>query len=196
VPWLIWCASRSERAAHEQQPVADWFGDDFAQLHPLLQQLHRHGGRLSGQVMIDIPAGLAGLFGRRLASRLGMPMHSGEHELDVSISHGDGVLRWDRCFDSTLRVLSLFKPVGTRRSGYWVEETGPLKMALTVDIEDGGWRWRCLSVRFLNMPLPMGLFPQSKAFKTIVGDRYRFQVGFAVPLLGTVLSYGGDLALT
>jgi Domain of unknown function (DUF4166) len=176
--------------------VVDWFGDDFEQLHPLLQQLHRHGGRLSGQVMIDIPSGVAGLLGRRLASRLGMPTQSGVHDLEVSISHADGVLRWDRCFDSTMRVLSLFKPVGTRRSGYWVEDTGPLKMALTVDIEEGGWHWRCLSVSFMNVPLPPWLFPQSKAFKTIVGDRYRFHVGFAVPLLGTVLSYGGDLVRT
>jgi hypothetical protein len=53
---------------HNSSLVADWFGDDFVQLHPLLQQLHRHGGRLSGQVMIDIPSDVAGLFGRRLAS--------------------------------------------------------------------------------------------------------------------------------
>jgi hypothetical protein len=173
--------------------VADWFGEDFSQLHPLLQQLHRYGGRLSGPVNIEMPPGLPGLFGKRLASRLGMPTQSGMHDLDVSISHADGVLRWERCFDSTLRVLSSFKPVGTRRSGYWVEETGPLKMSLTVDIADGGWYWRCLSVRWFNVPLPVWLFPRSTAFKTIVGDKYRFHVGFAVPLLGTVLSYGGDL---
>lgn len=174
--------------------VADWFGDDFTQLHPLLQRLHRHGGRLSGQVTIDIPSGVAGLIGRRLALRLGIPAQPGAHDLEVLISHADGALRWERCFDSTMRVLSLFKPVGTRRNGHWAEETGPLKMSLTVDIaEDGGWHWRCLSVRFSSVPLPMWLFPQSKAHKAIVGDKYRFHVGFAMPSLGTVLSYGGDL---
>ena len=175
--------------------VADWFGDDFAQLHPLLQQLHRHGGRLTGPVRIDIPSGVAGLMGRRLAARLGMPVQAGVHDLDVLIGHTHDTLRWERRFDCEARVLSLFKPVGTRSGGHWLEETGPLKMALTVDIEDGGWHWRCLSVRFMNLPLPARLFPRSKAFKTIVGDKYRFHVGFAVPFLGTVLSYRGDLSL-
>jgi hypothetical protein len=77
-----------------------------------------------------------------------------------------------------------------------IEETGSLKMTFTVDIAEGGWHWRCLSVSFMSVPLPTWLFPRSKAYKTIVGDKYRFHVGFAVPLLGTVLSYGGDLART
>jgi hypothetical protein len=177
--------------------VADWFGRDFALLHPLLQQLHREGGRLSGRVMVDVPSGGRGFVGRRLAARLGVPMQRGWHALEVTISHRDGVLHWDRCFDATSRVVSRFTPVGNRDSnGCWIEETGPLRLALTVDIVDGGWSWRALSVSFMRVPLPLSLFPRAQAHKTIVGDRYRFFVGFAVPMLGTVLSYGGDLSLS
>jgi Domain of unknown function (DUF4166) len=185
-----------ERPRVSSDLVADWFGRDFAQLHPLLQQLHREGGRLSGQVMVDVPSGVRGLVGRRLASRLGIPAQRGWHSLEVTISHRDGVLHWDRCFDGRVRVASQFAPVGNRGNGCWVEATGPLRIALTVDVVDGGWYWRALSVRFMNVPVPIGLFPKSQAYKTIVGDRYRFFVGFAVPMLGTVLSYGGDLSLS
>jgi hypothetical protein len=37
------------------------------------------------------------------------------------------------------------------------------------------------------------LFPRSDAYKRIEGGRYRFQVTFTLPLLGTVLSYAGLL---
>jgi Domain of unknown function (DUF4166) len=177
--------------------VAEWFGRDFALLHPLLQKLHREGGRLSGQVMVDVPGGVRGFVGRRLAARLGVPARRGGHALEVTISHRDGVLHWDRCFDAKSRVVSRFIPVGTRGgNGCWIEETDPLRLALTVDIVDGGWHWRALSARFMHVPMPLALFPRAQAYKTIVDGRYRFFVGFAVPLLGTVLSYGGDLTLS
>ena len=41
-----------------------------------------------------------------------------------------------------------------------------------------------------------GAVPRARVYKAIVGDRYRFFVGLAVPMLGTVLSYGRDLALS
>src|SRR5690349_20256630 len=50
--------------------VEEWFGSGFAELHPLLQLLHRKGGVLRGPVEVSFGQGLAGVVGRRLASRL------------------------------------------------------------------------------------------------------------------------------
>lgn len=180
-------------AAHANA-VSNWFADAFYTLHPLLQALHRKGGQLHGKVEIEIPTGIAGMLGRRLAKKLGVPTTHATPTLDVSISHADGCLHWDRSFDGNKQMRSIFKPVGTITSGYWLETTGPLALTLTVDILDGGWYWRCLSMRLGRIPLPLWLFPHSKAYKKIEGDQYRFYVGFSLPMLGTILAYSGLLA--
>jgi Domain of unknown function (DUF4166) len=174
--------------------VSNWFGEAFSNLHPLLQELHKHGGKLNGRVRIEIPDGLRGVIGKRLAKKLGVPTEGAEHKLEVMISHENGGLQWNRCFDNATYMRSTFTPVGTIKDGYWLEDTGPLAMRLTVDTRDGGWHWRCLSMRFLGVPLPLWLFPNSKAYKLIEDNKYRFYVGFSLPLLGNVLSYSGVLA--
>ncbi len=173
--------------------VVDWFAHKFSELHPLLQDLHRNGGQLHGTVQIEIPTGVAGLLGRRLAKKLGVPTTNSSPKLDVSISHTDGLLHWHRTFDDNMQMRSIFKPVGNMDSGYWLDDTGPLELKLTVDILDGGWYWRCLSMRLWKIPLPLWLFPHSKAYKKIEGDKYRFYVSFSLLGLGTILSYSGLL---
>jgi Domain of unknown function (DUF4166) len=175
--------------------VPQWFGPKFSELHPLLQQVHLHGAELTGVVDIHIPNnGIAGAIGRRLAKKLGLPTTAGQHRLRVSISHCAGAMHWDRCFDDRNNMRSIFRPIGTWSDGYFLEDTGPLKMRLTVDIKDGGWYWRCLEIRLFGVRLPLWLFPNSKAFKTIEDGRYRFYVGFAIPLIGVCLAYGGLLS--
>ena len=173
--------------------VADWFGSKFTDLHPLLQQLHKHGGQLTGSVEVDIPNGIAGKFGVRLARKVGIPSTGRTHKLVVTISHHADGLHWDRCFDDQTTMKSVFKPVGTLPGGYWIESTGPLRLYPTVEIKDGGWHWRCLKMKMGNWSLPLWLFPGTSAFKSIESGQYRFYVGFNLPLFGTILSYSGLL---
>lgn len=172
--------------------VKNWFGERFSSLHPLLQKLHTEGGRLTGNVEICYGKGLAGFIGGRLAKKMNLPC-GGAHQLVVSISHdGDG-LHWGRCFDDEALVESLFKPVGRIENGYWIETTGPLSMKLTVDINNGGWFWRCLSINFLGCPIPIWLAPQTNAYKIIENGKYRFYVDFSLPIIGSLISYQGLL---
>lgn len=170
----------------------NWFGIKFSDFHPMLRKLHARGGVLRGDVTVTYGTGLAGVVARRLATKLGIP-EAGVHDIRVEISHAADGLHWDRCFDGTSWMRSVFTPVGTIADGFWQENTGPLKLRLTVDIVDGGWHWRCLSVQFLGVPLPPWLFPKSTAYKTVENGRYRFHVGFSLPLLGGLLSYSGLL---
>ena len=172
--------------------VQSWFDGRFGELHPLLRQLHLIGGELAGPVNIAYGKGLAGFIGRRLAKKMNIP-EAGQHTLVVRISHQPDGLHWDRCFDGLVDMRSVFTPVGKIGAGYWMENSGPLKMRLTVDITDGGWYWRCLSFRFQGIPFPVWLFPHSKAYKTVEDGRYRFYVGFSLPVLGELLSYSGLL---
>lgn len=170
-----------------------WFGANFSRLHPRLQALHRSGGVLCGDVAISFGRGLAGMAGRRIARRLGIPTSAGSHQLEVRISHHDGLLHWDRRFDDGQRFRSTFRPLGHWPNGCWIEDTAAVQLQLQVDVIDGGWYWRCIGAQRGRWRLPGWLLPRSKAFKRIDNDHYRFSVSFALPVLGDVLCYGGLL---
>jgi hypothetical protein len=172
--------------------VERWFGPRFAELHPLLQQLHREGGRLRGPVQVSVPPGGAGWVGRRLAQRLSIPA-PGSHDFEVHIHHSDEGLHWDRRFGPGLHMRSLFVPVGRWPEGHFIERSGQLQLQLGVDVIEGGWHWRFRRALWNGIALPRGLLPQSVAHKVIEGDRYRFHVSFVLPVLGRVLSYEGLL---
>lgn len=191
-------ASKSAAAAPStsaSNPVQDWFGAQFQSLHPLLRALHLQGGTLRGTVHIHMARGMPGLLARWLARQLGLPPEPGAHDFEVTISHQNGCLHWQRCFDQHTPMLSIFKPAGTFPEGYWEEQTAAVQLRLQVVIADGGWHWRCRSLRCRGWPLPLWLFPHSQAYKQIEDGRYRFYVGFSLPLLGTILSYSGLLEL-
>ena len=90
-------------------------------------------------------------------------------------------------------MVSVFVPHGHYPSGFWRETTGSLSLALGVLIKDGGWYWVVRKVRFMGIPLPLFLFPASKAYKRIHNGQYEFSVSFALPFLGTLVSYSGLL---
>ena len=174
--------------------VEDWFGAGFADLHPLLQRLHRDGGLLRGQVDVSFGRGLAGFFGKRLAARLGVPAVAGPHDLQVSIHSAGGVLHWSRSFDGQTQFCSEFRPVGHYPTGYWTEQTGPLSLALGVRVLAGGWHWEHRRTRLFGLAVPKALFPGALASKRIEGELYRFAVEVSAPVLGKLLGYSGNLA--
>ncbi len=172
--------------------VSDWFNEAFTNLAPELQELHRNGGVLSGEVKVIIGSGIAGLLGKRLVKKLNIPK-PGINNLRVIISHDKHYLHWDRQFNEATTMKSRFKPIGTIDDGYWLEKTGPLEMKLTVDVKKQGWHWRCLRIKYYGLPIPVWLFPNMQAYKYIDNGGYRFYVGFSAPLLGLLFSYGGIL---
>jgi hypothetical protein len=176
--------------------VKQWFGEKFTTLHPLLQNLHLHGGTLSGVVEIQTGTGLGKLAGTALARKFSIPTDRGSHPFTVNIFHRDDGLHWHRSFDGQAEMQSLFVPIGTLPDGYWIESKGPIRLALTVDIIDGGWYWRCRKIWLHGVRMPVWLLPRTTAYKRIEAGRYRFHVAFSLPLLGAVLSYGGLLNAT
>lgn len=176
-----------------QNSVTEWFGENFIELDPLLQQLHQKGGVLSGQVNVTYGKGMAGFIGRRLASKLGLPSIPSKVDFSVTISHDKGSLHWDRQFNDQ-KMYSIFKPHGKYPSGCWQETTGVLMLELGVEIIDGGWYWKQKKVSCMDISLPQTLMPKTNAYKKVVNGKYFFYVGISLPLLGEVLSYSGDLS--
>jgi Domain of unknown function (DUF4166) len=174
--------------------VEAWFGDAFSQLHPMLQELHRSGGTLWGTVDVRVGSGIAGLIGKRLASKLGIPPCNGVTPMKVSIYSNQMELHWDRTFNETSTFASTFTPLGKYPSGHWVESSGQLRLSLGVSIVNGGWVWRPRGGRLWGIPVPAWLLPRTAASKHVEGGLYRFSVELSLPLVGTVLSYSGKLA--
>ncbi len=177
-----------------KSPTSNWFGDAFSELDPLLQKLHLQGGKLSGTVKLNYPAGLSGLIGKRIGSKIGLPKQAGYIELDVEITHKPNQLIWSRTFNKSHKMISIFEPHGSYPEGYWSETTGKLSLELGVEIKNHGWHWVQRKVKFLEIPLPLFLFPSSHAYKTINNGKYEFSVVFSLPILGELLSYKGELS--
>ena len=174
--------------------AVDWFGADFARLHPSLQGLHREGGKLRGKVAITAGRGVAGVLGRRIARRLGIPTGEPLSDFEVRISHDAQTMRWERHFGTGRTLLSVFRPVGQYPGGYWLEDTVAVRLKLTVDLRDGGWYWRLQGASLRGMPLPLWLFRGTEAYKSVDAEGgYRFAVAFAMFPFGVLLRYEGVL---
>ena len=167
-------------AAH---PAERWFGASFALLHPQLQALHLNGGRLRGPVQLSFGSGLAGVAGRALARRLGLPQQAGLATLEVNIASDAAGLHWSRRFNDGPVFNSVFQPVGCYPDGHWVERSGRIALRLQVAVLDGVWHWR------------QGdwFMPKAIASKSVTDGKYVFSVDIRFPLLGSVLAYRGEL---
>lgn len=186
-------AKSSVPTTHPHRCVEDWFGDAFERLHPQLQALHRHGGTLRGAVEIRFGTGIARLAGRFLAHRLGIPVPAADNTLEVNIFSDARGLHWNRRFNWDRDFRSLFIPVGSFPDGHWLERSGPIELALQVELIDGGWHWRPLRSRIFGLTLLHWMLPKTTAHKQFIDGRYQFSVTIGLPLLGTVLSYCGRL---
>jgi Domain of unknown function (DUF4166) len=174
--------------------VENWFGLAFAQLHPLLQALHRDGGVLRGPVEVSLGQGLARWMGRIATRRLGLLPAPAQNQLEVVVAVGDSEFRWSRSFNGGPSLHTAFLPVGHFPTGFWSETTGPVAATLGVEIRSGGWYWVPRSVRLRGLLLPTWLTPKVEAGKSVVGGRYEFSVRVSLPIVGEVLSYRGSLA--
>ncbi len=179
-----------------QSPSAqNWFGSAFEQLHPQLQALHRDGGTLHGKVEVGFGSGIGRVVGKMLARRLGVPPPRPGNTLEVTIYNDAQGLHWNRQFNNGVEFRSLFTPVGVFPSGHWLERSGFMTLALQVKIINGGWHWQPTRSFVFGVPLPRWTVPRTVAYKEIVQGRYHFSVEIALPLLGKVLSYQGNLEL-
>jgi hypothetical protein len=173
--------------------VRNWFGSKFETLDPLLQQLHLNGGVLKGEVKIFVGKGISGFLGRHLARKLGIPIEQPYARFRVDIHSDSKRLYWSRCFNEMQQMNSTFEPVGNWPDGVWIEQTGTIRLALTVDVIGGGWYWRPNKAWLGIIRLPLILMPKTTAYKRIEHDHYCFYVGFSIPFIGMLLSYSGYL---
>jgi hypothetical protein len=179
----------------EASLVETWFGEAFHRLSPDIQALHRLGGRLEGDVIIQHGKGLSGVIGRRLSQRLGLPAKEGSAHMVVSIFSASDGLHWDRQFNDGTTFRSLFLPRGHFPHGHWIEASGRVQLTLQVDILGGGWHWVHKKSSLWGWTIPAWLQPKTAACKVFRDGYYHFEVKL---LWGSrlLVSYGGALKAT
>ena len=181
---------------HPHTVTESWFGSHFKELSAPLQQLHRAGGTLEGNVTFSYGKGLAGALGKRIAKRMGVSALPSTCPFRVEIEHTPTAMIWRRLFNDSVVCESIFEPSGSFDHGYWVEKTGAVQVELGVRLVDGAWHWDCRRVLVHGIVLASILRPVVMAHKRIENGAYCFSVEFRHPWLGSLFSYQGITALT
>lgn len=99
---------------------------------------------------------------------------------------------WERRFADRSYASRIAAGSG-RDAGLLVERFGPFRLAYALTPDEQGLGWRLVRWRLLAVPLPGWTLPLVQCRESAEGARYRFDIDFALPLVGPVIRYRGWL---
>ena len=156
-----------------------------------LQRFHADVGRrtVCGQATVTT----GGKFGRALLRLLGLHLRDGKQALDVTFMlDGSGAI-WDRQF-GTGRFISRIEADGV---GFLVETFGPFTLRFQMTPDGDAISWTLQRAEVFGLAIPSFLAPSISAREWLAADNaYAMSVAVALPLLGLVLRYEGELYLS
>ena len=164
-------------------------GARFAQLPHAVRAMHealRDGGA-SGFAEVNGPTNI---LTAAIASVIGFP-RAGTHELHVAFEERDGAETWTRAFGG-----KSFRSRLNQRGDLLVERFGAFRFGFDLPSDEDGLtmvmrRWWIGPFR-----LPLALAPRSLAREWEENGRFHFDVPIALPILGRVVHYRGQLQKT
>jgi hypothetical protein len=167
-------------------------GPAFETLPPRVRQLHDNSSarRWSGTASVVRGKGLAA---RLIAAVVGFPKSGNEVPVTVAFRPERGGELWTRTFGR--RSFSSLQTCGTGRNRHLLAERfGIATFALALLID--GDRLHLVPRRWsvLGVPMPACLLPRGSSFETESDGRFRFDVTIALPWIGVVVAYRGQLA--
>ena len=175
------------RAVSDLSLYEQVLGANYAQLPLAVQRFHRLGGRvvLQGGVETDAPSSA---LARVLAYCLGTPRAASSGPLRFELDAGPALECWTRHFPaqtmtSRLRVVN----------GQIEEQLGAARLTFDLAIADGALKMVLSRMRFLGIRCPRWLMPQIVAEESGDADQLHFNIVAALPLVGVVASYRGQL---
>jgi uncharacterized protein DUF4166/saccharopine dehydrogenase-like protein len=123
----------------------------------------------------------------------GLP-HSGK-DVPVTVRFDPGSRgreSWRRDFAGRRYASTMLAGSG-RAAGLLVEHFWPFTYCHRLTADTEGVEWRLIKWRLLGMPLPRWTLPTIRCFESADGERYRFDINVAFPLIGPVIRYRGWL---
>lgn len=187
-PLFASLAVRHESVERELPPplYARVMGARFDALPEAVQAMHRVVGDSGAEGEGVVTRG-KGPLAKLLAAVMGMPP-AGSYPLHVAFAERGGREVWTRSFGAH-RFASELSGAG----GLVVERFGPLRFGFELPSDREGLRMVLRRWSVFGVPMPRLLGPRIEAREWQEGDRFRFEVGVAMPLVGRVVHYTGWL---
>jgi hypothetical protein len=162
-------------------------GPDFLRLAPALRRFHRLAGRhcLIGSVTIQGPRSLPA---RLLALCLGAPRRSAIGPLRFELDAQPHLELWTRHFPGQSMQSHM-----QLQDGFVVEQLGAARLTFSLHEIGGRLQMQLQGMRFAGVPCPRWLLPRIVARETGNGDLLEFSVSAALPWVGVVTHYEGQL---
>lgn len=187
-PLFTGLAVRHETIERDMPPplYARIMGKRYATLPPLVRAIH--------DVIADGGAAGEGTVARgrnplaRLAGAMMRMPPAGAYPVHVGFTERDGKEVWARNFGG-----HVFRSELSQAQGLAVERFGPLRFAFDLPSNAAGLRMELRRWSAFGVPLPRFLGPRIAAREWQDGDRFRFEVNVAMPLMGPVVRYSGWL---
>lgn len=164
-------------------------GDAFERLPPAVRRLHGSSGGIAASGLCRVERG-ANPLARLIAGLFGLPA-AGEGSVRVRIEVAGSGERWTRDFGGR-RTISVQGEV-PGRAGLIFERFGPGHFLIDPQPGAAGLNFALKGARFLGCPLPHFLWPTIVGEATAPDGRYHFNVSIALPLVGLVVRYRGQL---
>lgn len=162
-------------------------GEDYARLSAVLQSFHGlpQGGCASGVLEVQHGAGVL----RRLAAQLLMLPRAGESvPLRLQIETHDGRETWVRHF-SKQKIETLQWQDGP----FLIEQAGPIQIVFKLQADEQCLVFHARPNRIRGIPIPGCLSLRVEATARGLENCWIIEVKIALPLLGTIVTYQGEI---
>jgi hypothetical protein len=167
-------------------------GDAYDALPPVIRQAHEVHGVLVLEGKADA-ASPDNVLGASIAWLFRLPRSGSNMPVRVEMrSEDDGSETWTRIYPG-VTMRSNLRNVDS--ATHQVDEVlGPLSIRLQWKPSGRGLQLETLSARLFGIPLPGLLRPRSHASEIVGADgQFHFDVPIALPLIGTIVHYKGNL---
>jgi hypothetical protein len=168
-------------------------GDAWHALPTLVRALHEGRPRRRAIGTFTVTSAASWL-GRLVIRMFGMPRPGTDVAMALDVEVSDTGETWARRIGGTTMVTQQYETAGVV-----AERQGPLEIRFALHVVDGRLRydvasaWLCLGQRRLR--LPRWLAPCGSAVEWVEGGTLHTKIEIAVPILGSIVEYGGPLAL-
>ncbi len=183
--------TRIEAHPAPPSPFAVALAARLRSLPAITQRLHQPDPALVLTGTADVE-GATTASGRLVARLFGLPPAARDVPLRVAVEvTAAGEERWARVYPG--RVMRSVMADPDPATGTLGERFGPFRFRLRLDTDGNGLALVPISGRLMGLSLPTFLKPRVTATEAAEGDRHRFDVAIALPLVGRLVRYRGNL---